>query len=331
MSKIAYIFLVIFVLLPKLFQSFPVKDDDDNSLDRLAIQIPILGENAFREPDPEAGKRLESWNETNSQNPEEYEKYLEGDILIPPMSRNGLVGETYRWKNGVIPYEISGFFPNDGLNVIMRAMDLYKKYTCVSFRPKVSTDKDYISITNDRTGCWSSVGRIGGRQLINLQSPSCTTKIGTPVHELMHACGFLHEQNRHERDDYVSIVWGNIKSGHEGNFNKADKGTAEGYGIPYDFRSVMHYSNTAFSLDGRSSTIVPKDPKKTEKMGQRDGFSKGDITKINAMYNCPEKTAEVTKGHNNSNKENNNNSGKDESNPLLQAANGLLSLFINKK
>lgn len=45
--------------------------------------------------------------------------------------------------------------------------------------------------------------------------------------------------------------------GHENNFNKADKGTTTGFGVPYDFRSVMHYSNTAFSIDGRP-TIIPK-------------------------------------------------------------------------
>nr|XP_023016554.1 zinc metalloproteinase nas-13-like isoform X1 [Leptinotarsa decemlineata] len=321
------LFTMVFFIFTNLLSCFPL-EESDNSVDNYAIQLPIFGENAYREPDPEAGKRLESWNVTSEQNPEEYEMYLEGDILIPAKSRNGLVSEAFRWKNGVIPYEISGDFPSDGLNMITRAMNLYKKYTCVSFRPKVSTDEDYISITNDRTGCWSSVGRIGGRQLLNLQSPSCTTKIGTPVHELMHAAGFLHEQNRYERDDYVTIVWGNIKSGHEGNFNKAEKGTAQGYGIPYDFRSVMHYSNTAFSINGRP-TIEPKDPKKVEKMGQRDGFSKGDITKINAMYNCPEKTAQVTVNRPSANVENNNS--KEETNPLLQAANGLLALFINKK
>lgn len=37
-------------------------------------------------------------------------------------------------------------------------------------------------------------------------------------------------------------------------------------------------------------------------MGQRDGFSKGDITKINTMYKCPEKTGTVTKQSSNGSK-----------------------------
>lgn len=119
------------------------------------------------------------------------------------------------------------------------------------------SDKDYVSIVNGNTGCWSSVGKVTGRQEVNLQSPYCTTKVGTPMHELMHSLGFLHEHTRYERDDYVTIVWSNIKSGHDGNFKKADKATTSGYGINYDYRSVMHYSPNAFGING-ATTIIPK-------------------------------------------------------------------------
>lgn len=57
------------------------------------------------------------------------------------------------------------------------------------------------------------MGRISGKQEVNLQSPYCTSKVGTSLHEFMHAVGFLHEQNRFERDDFVTIAWKNIKEG----------------------------------------------------------------------------------------------------------------------
>lgn len=98
------------------------------------------------------------------------------------------------------------------MNLIEMAFNEYHTRTCIRFRPR-SNERDYIVLTNGQSGCWSSVGRIGGRQEVNFQTPGCMVKIGTVIHELMHACGFLHEQNRSERDNYVSINWPNVKSG----------------------------------------------------------------------------------------------------------------------
>ncbi|EFA05101.1 zinc metalloproteinase nas-13 [Tribolium castaneum] len=258
----------------------------DNELAPNPVDLSYLGPSIFGEP--RESKNLEGWDENRPENPEELGEYAEGDILFPENARNGLVSKTTRWKDGVVPYEISPFYPPKDVQMIKRAMEIYHKYTCIKFRPKTASDKDYLSIVNGNTGCWSSVGRITGRQEVNLQSPYCTSKVGTPMHELMHALGFVHEQNRWERDDFVTIAWQNIKNGHEGNFKKADKGSTDGFGVVYDYRSVMHYSPTAFSTNGKP-TIVPKDSSKNVKMGQRDGFSRGDIIKINTMYGCPNK------------------------------------------
>lgn len=45
----------------------------------------------------------------------------------------------------------------------------------------------------------------------------------------------------------------------------------------------MHYSAKAFSKNGQR-TLVPH--MEDAKIGQRNGFSAGDVAKINAMYNC---------------------------------------------
>lgn len=57
-----------------------------------------------------------------------------------------------------------------------------------------------------------------------------------------HAIGFQHEQTRPDRDGYVSIQTQNIQSGVAYNFMKYPSTQVNNYGVPYDYTSVMHYS-----------------------------------------------------------------------------------------
>ena len=50
----------------------------------------------------------------------------------------------------------------------------------------------------DGSGCWSYVGKQGGKQKLSLLAGQmhggnvyggCATQVGTPIHELMHAIG----------------------------------------------------------------------------------------------------------------------------------------------
>lgn len=94
----------------------------------------------------------------------------------------------------------------------------------------------------------------------------------------------MHEQNREERDGFVNIRYNNVEPDKRKNFEKAKSGEATGFGVGYDYGSVMHYSSVAFSVNGKP-TIDAK-MKTNEKMGQRNGFSRKDIEKINKMYKC---------------------------------------------
>ncbi|XP_040152821.1 zinc metalloproteinase nas-4 isoform X1 [Anopheles arabiensis] len=263
-------------------------DTEENSIDGSSdfIDLTHLGPNLFGEPDEEVGKLVANFNpETDAGNVEELGSYVEGDMLIDrPEGRNGLSNTATRWPNGVVPFVISGNFDAKGMQLIEQAINEYHTKTCIRFVPRMG-EKNYVSFESSSSGCWSSVGMIGGKQAVNLQIPGCTTLVGTAIHEMMHALGFLHEQNREDRDDWVRIRYENIKAGTSNNFEKAKKGTTNSFGVAYDYASIMHYSSNAFSTNG-NPTIEAKKPLNGAKMGQREGFSWSDMEKLNRMYKC---------------------------------------------
>lgn len=158
--------------------------------------------------------------------------------------------------------------------------------SCVKFVQR-TTEVDYVEVIGTNSGCWSYVGRLGGMQQLNLTpypvEEGCF-RLATIMHEFLHALGFYHMQSTHDRDDYVTIMWNNIQSGTENNFDKYNTNVVTDFNVKYDYSSVMHYGAYGFSINGEP-TIVPHDP--TANIGQRDGLSRKDIEKLNRMYECP--------------------------------------------
>ncbi|XP_062291401.1 low choriolytic enzyme-like [Scomber scombrus] len=176
-----------------------------------------------------------------------------------------------------VPYTISYRYSTYERNLIISTLESFHRSTCVRFRMRTSKHRDYLHFFSG-TGCWSYLGRQGGKQDVSLKRKSCI-RTSTVQHEVLHALGFHHEQVRSDRDDYVNINYKNIESGKESNFQKVQ---TNNLGTPYDFQSVMHYSRYAFSKNGNPTIVAKSNPNLN--FGHARTLSANDIARVNRLY-----------------------------------------------
>ncbi|KAM3723036.1 Zinc metalloproteinase nas-4 [Dirofilaria immitis] len=223
----------------------------------------------------------------------------EGDIVLPNFKafadyRNNRTERSAarhiyrRWPNAEIPYALSSRYGAYSRSVIAKAMKKFHDISCVRFVPRVYNQHDDYIYIFPHDGCYSFVGRSGGRQPVSLEA-NCIQS-GTIIHELMHVVGFFHEQSRPDRDEYIEIMWQNVIRGSENQFDKQSLRYLDPLNESYDYSSIMHYGPYAFSGNGRRTIIALKPG--AGKMGQRESLTEIDIRKINKLYHCQQKSTQ---------------------------------------
>jgi len=220
-----------------------------------------------------------------------YGNHFEGDIAVrggqsPPKGEvlSAFVSDKkLRWSK-VVQYSV-GQDLVEYTDLIVSVLDWISARSCIIFQE--GSTGDHIKFTsfgdkdNSGEGCWSYFGRQGGEQAINLEIPGCLTK-DTVFHEVFHALGKVHEQSRPDRDQYVQIVFDNIISGQEHNFQIQDH--VNPAGTPYDLLSIMHYPPTAFSKNGQP-TIIARGSRATQ-FGTTEEPTETDLLELNTAYQC---------------------------------------------
>ena len=80
------------------------------------------------------------------------------------------------------------------------------KVPCVTFSPATTSTVHYVMIQGG-PGCESDLGMVGGEQRMLLNSECFAEEHGLLklVHELLHTLGFVHEQNRPDRDHFINV------------------------------------------------------------------------------------------------------------------------------
>jgi hypothetical protein len=186
-----------------------------------------------------------------------------------------------KWEKGKIPYFLKGNFSDQDIAYIEKAMKKWEDTADIDFRKvspragayrieKVDDDKWQSSIGENNSVCYMIVGS-GQDPLEHI------------IHELGHGIGLLHEHQRPDRDNFVNINYGNILSSFHFNFDKKDNPLITESDYNYDFNSVMHYGETAFSSNG-GLTIEPINNSEVLK---RELISAIDAAKVRAIYGPP--------------------------------------------
>jgi uncharacterized protein (TIGR03437 family) len=187
-----------------------------------------------------------------------------------------------RWTNGVMHYIVDPDVPDQ--NRIMGAIQQWNDRTPLKVEPRTG-QANYVRFRRSSSGCNSFVGMLGGEQVINLTDNCSTLSV---AHEIGHAFGLWHEQERNDRNAFVTLALDNIDPRFLNNFDQSPNTVDVGY---YDFDSVMQYFSNAFSrsLADTIETVPIGIP-----VGQRSTLSAGDIDGASRLYGIIPTTTTIT-------------------------------------
>lgn len=179
---------------------------------------------------------------------------MDGDIIL---SVENLNAATYTfpnngyWKDGLVPFEFDpeSEYTQSEKTKLIDAMIEIEDIANVSFVNRTSQTHSYVSITKGNT-CSATPGYLGDAIEHGMVLHwSCFFDHRKLLHELMHVLGFMHEQYRYDRDDYIEIQWDNMDEKYHKRFAKSPVPsliTSEEYG----YNSVMHYHTYNYSNNG---------------------------------------------------------------------------------
>jgi hypothetical protein len=236
-------------------------------------------------------------------------------LAVGFVAGQGVKNENLRWKiNGVrrMAYTFDPNFPQQARQSVLSGIQRWNQVLgdCLPLQPRQANDRDYITVFNGG-GCFSMIGKVGGSQSLSLGVNGCLHR-GTVIHEFLHAAGLIHTQKRPDRDNFITMHWGNIVENWKSQFTKESSNYIGKYS-EYDLYSIMHYTtrHPSWSINNRPG-FTPKNPNVDQRrIGTGNDFAQSDVQAIRRMYRCPERKFRPISNSNN------RKQGDDERRPIL--------------
>lgn len=206
------------------------------------------------------------------------------DDMMFPRQRLLLSGfSAARWPKGRLVYDASSLDAK-GQKATADACGLWAMASPIQCVQRTTEAGGYLKITKVGGSVSSTDVGYPGLGKVSRMNLCCFTNLLHIAHELGHSLGLSHEQARSDRDRYIRIETANIKTGHAAQFAKRN---TDNYGT-YDFRSVMHYRQDAFSANGKPTIVVlPPNQAMQTVIGRAAQISSIDRQGMTARYAAP--------------------------------------------
>lgn len=215
-------------------------------------------------------------------------------VLVPKRDEAAVKPGTQFWnligadgirRGAVVPYEdpgmsLSGFLGiQNKVNLAIRTLNTDTRLRVLF---KMADNDDWQCIRFETVKPWTRSGPaytpdVGKTDSIQFVYISERATEGNVMHELMHVLGFVHEQQRDDRDNHVTI---DVE--HQKKFNNKKCADSAPPGAPYDTGSIMHYRRGIRV----NAEYIERHPDKTRAqiLGQRKGLSDLDVKGVGWLY-----------------------------------------------
>ena len=193
------------------------------------------------------------------------------------LTRLGLGGGVRKWTNSTIVYTIQGLSASVQ-SELQKSFDEWTSKTNIRFKERTN-ESNYVTISSSGSNSNSGVatlGMNGSNGFIRLGTRATAVVI---IHEIGHTLGYIHEQNRSDRDNYIIINEENIQNDAIDQFYKSNSATL--VTSQFDINSTMMYGSYTFSKNGQptitdlSGNVLPQRQAKVSDL---------DISGTNSIY-----------------------------------------------
>lgn len=156
----------------------------------------------------------------------------------------GVSPNALRWPNGIVTYKFDVSLVPEARNSIRATMNEFESVTPIRFIESANGKLIIDANVTPPTGGSASVGYPGDS---DAAKGSLHITEGGPIllHELCHVVGLMHEHQRFDRDNYITVreerliqVWKDI-----GAFRAYSADMSNVLGTYYDYASITHYKN----------------------------------------------------------------------------------------